>query len=123
MVVCLLDRRYGTPLSFGPYGGRSATHVEVDEADGANIPRLVFVRDRTLSDLDSIRATVKNGGKACDAPIYWINDEDAERMNEFALRLTKLSEKGNWRTPFKDVVELKKLVLKQLRDLQHASGK
>lgn len=118
LVVCVIDRRYGGVLKDGPHKGKSATHAEIDHARQLSPPKPVFffMRDRAASDFAFIRDNDVQG------KTRWVEPEnDNQRQLWFRFvqsvsQLPKHENWSNWYDSFKDVVELKSLVLKRLLD-------
>lgn len=105
--VLLLDRRYGPSLEKAGYPDKSATHLEYDRAVAENIPRHVFVRDRTVSDYE----VWKKDGRPEDFSARWILDKDVRLLQFIDEHVTLFAGKGaNWYTAFKNVVDLKRML-------------
>jgi nucleoside 2-deoxyribosyltransferase len=115
-VVCIIDRRYGGLLKSGPYQGKSATQAEVEYARSLPKPVFFFVRDRAANDY----AVMRDNGVA--AKTRWVqerNEEQRKRWFEFVRYVSELprhADWSNWYDPFKDVVDLKRIVVKRLVD-------
>jgi len=117
MVVCVLDQRYGPLLP--PSKEVSATHAEIRHARELKRPIYIFMRDKALSDYDRLRKDEK-------AKTLWVERDDqgkrmkwlafAKELQEFAAAQTQGY--SNWVDPFRDSVQLKKLVLKRLGEYQ-----
>ena len=60
VVVCVVDRRYGPPLPFGEFVGKSATHAEVIHAMKPEFrkPIFFFIRDRAFADFEQMRSNL-----------------------------------------------------------------
>jgi len=115
-VVCIIDRRYGGVLKSGPYQGKSATQAEVEYARSLPKPVFFFLRDRAADDYDVMRL---NGVSAKTRWVRETNEEQRKRWFEFVRSVSELprhAEWSNWYDPFKDVVDLKRIVLKRLLD-------
>ena len=115
VVVCILDRRYGTPLP-APHAfqGVSATHAEILHARAKGLPIFTFVRDKAFAEHDQILAADAFEPK-------WI---ERSRKKELAglikeqrdLALAVAAKRSNWFDPFKMSIDLRPLVLKRLLD-------
>lgn len=117
VVICILDGRYGPPLP--PNGEVSATHAEIRHARKLDIPIYIFARDKALSDYDQLRHNPS-------AMTLWVEKHDdgqRKRWLEYAQELQKYAlakarKHSNWVDPFRDSVQLKKLVLKRLTEFR-----
>lgn len=115
-VACIIDRRYGGVLKSGPYQGKSATQAEVEYARSLPKPVFFFLRDRAANDYDVMRL---NGVSAKTRWVQEKNEKQRERWFEFVRSVSELprhADWSNWYDPFKDVVDLKRIVLKRLLD-------
>lgn len=117
-VVCILDRRYGGVMKSGPYRGKSATHAEVDLARQLRKPLLFFIRDRADSDYQQLR-------RGNHFEPEWVERDPKKRdlWLKFVQHCFELPESGetpNWRDLYTSVVDLKKVVLKRLGDVQRS---
>jgi hypothetical protein len=121
IVIVILSQRYGPPLP-DPYGGRSATHVEYDEAVALGKPIHFYARDKLLGDYAVWR-------RDHDARLDWVKDERQRRVfelleaRESRLRsgLAGADAPSNWVWPFRDSLELKERVAKDLRAVARAA--
>lgn len=120
VVVCILDRRYGGMISTGSYQGRSATHVEIDEARRIGLPMFTFLRAQAWIEFQQI-----NGNP--DFGIKWIepkNISSRERWTELARELVDYANAqgrhSNWFDEFRTSVDLKRLVAKRLAQFRQA---
>lgn len=117
VVICIIDGRYGPPLP--PEKKMSATHAEIRHAREREIPTYIFARDKALSDYDQLR-------KDENATTLRVEKNDPEqrmRWLEFTKELQELASAqkqrhSNWVDPFRDSVQLKKLVLKRLSEFR-----
>jgi hypothetical protein len=91
----------------------SATHLEYREAKKAGIPVLMYARDKTLAEFDVWRKAGEPD--AWEGP--WV-EKDHKGLFGF-LKERREDEKENWCWPFRDSVELKGRLR---RDLGKASG-
>lgn len=121
IVIVILSQRYGPPLP-DPYGGRSATHVEFDEAVRLGKPIHFYARDKLLGDYAVWR-------RDHDARLEWVKDERQRRVfelleaRESTLRggLAGADAPSNWVWPFRDSLELKERAAKDLRAVARAA--
>lgn len=115
LMIGLIDRRYGGVL---PDHDISATHLEFNKAAELDKPRSFFIRDRADLDFDTLRGDI-------DAKVLWVQESKREKR-ELWVQMVKeakslKAEKPNWFTRFKDVMDLRKLVLKAVADHQNRS--
>ena len=111
VVVCILDQRYGPPLP--PEKKFSATHAEILHARELKKAVYIFARDKALYDFDQLR-------KVETAKTRWVEPDNDDRRKSwlaFAKELEALipaqsQGHSNWIDPFRDSVQLKKLVLR-----------
>lgn len=117
VIVCILDGRYGPTLP--PDHKFSATHAEVNRARDLGRPIYIFGRDKALADYDQLRRDE-------NAKTLWVEkSDDGQRKKWLAfakdlqgLAYAQRNGHSNWVDPFRDSVQLKKLVLKRLGDYQ-----
>lgn len=111
--VCILSSRYGPVL---PGRTISATELEYEEARKNGKTILLYVRDQLSAEADFWR----RGGSphAVDSKLYPWSRGDT-RLLGFLLELQKLRSDTdpNWRTLFRNSVELKEQVERQLQGL------
>jgi hypothetical protein len=115
--ICLLSQRYGPTLEAIGYPDKSATHIEWDAARGGNGPRvLCYARDRLLGDWQVWK---DNGRSTTNLRLRWTQDE---RLLSFLDEIKSLGPKNlNWVWPFRDSIELKARLAKDLaRDVAAA---
>lgn len=114
VVIVVLSQHYGPALP-PPWGPRSATHVEYDEALAAGKKLLVYVRDRTIAELDAWRA----GGQQPLAKTRWTKQTEHQALfsliEQHQSKLKNAKGEDNWRWTFMNSLELKRLVAKDLR--------
>jgi|GEM_PF-3029924 len=122
VVVVLLDRRYGpilkTKSGEQPYGEKSATHVEVEEARKHDVPIVTFVRAKAAVELDIIRGYRNNEDEVVKTK--WIQRKRHDQqglLSLFDALAGYQCDRTNWYSSFDTVVDLKKLVSKSLDDL------
>ena len=110
--VLVLSQRYGPCLSVAGFADISATHLEYREARKNNIPVYVYVRDRLESDYRGWKANKKSS--SLNFP--WVNEKNY-RLFELLDEHQKLniSQKSNWYQTFRNTIELKSLVSRDLR--------
>lgn len=113
VMICVLDRRYGPTVPTNhQYGGHSATHAEILHARSVGKPIFTFVRDKTLADYDHIRRDANFDPKWIDKK----SKDDMARLIEEQQNLATAitASRSNWFDAFKNVVDLKAVVLKRL---------
>lgn len=110
-VIVLLSQRYGRPLGFSEDPSLSATHMEYNEARRCNKKIFVYVRDRLEGEYNTFKA---NPDTALD--FRWSADcrNGLFRLLADHRRLIADSAKNNWFSVFRDSVELKQLVRRDL---------
>jgi hypothetical protein len=110
-VILLLSQRYGRPLGFSEDPSLSATHLEYNEARRCNKKIFVYVRDRLEGEYNTFKA---NPDTAID--FRWSADcrNGLFRLLADHRRLIADSAKSNWFSIFRDSVELKQLVRRDL---------
>ena len=115
-VVVILCQRYGPSLANAGFTDLSATHLEYQRAREKQIPLYVYVRDRLEADY----RYWKNLPEATrsEAKYAWVKGKgDNQRL--FSLlhehqELNRMSSNTNWFSPFRDSIELKKLLTRDL---------
>ena len=110
-VLLILSQRYGPSLKSAGFDDISATHLEYRTAVENKIPIRVYVRDRLEADLH-----IYNKNSADPSLLKWVNSKDLkifEIINEH--RQLENSQKNNWFWTFRDSVELKTIVRKDLK--------
>ena len=123
--VLILDRRYGPSLARSGYADKSATHLEYERARDLDKPILVFVRNQTVGELNTLlkrrKSKHKNAARGeTDATdcgdLQWVRQDQALRLAEFYAEVKRLGPKdqSNWFWPFRDSVELKQQLKKAL---------
>jgi hypothetical protein len=111
VVVVLLSQRYGRALKFPEDPSLSATHAEYQEARKHNKKIYVYVRDRLEGEF-----TVHKANPQATLAFKWTED-DREGLFRLLAEHRKLmadSEHSNWISIFRDSVELKQLVRRDL---------
>lgn len=112
VVVCVVDREYGTPLP-DKYDLLSATHCEVKRARESEIPVLFFVRDAAWSEFHQLK-------RDPDSRVQWVEKNRPDRRKKWvdfvgwASGLPAAKEWSNWFNPFHSVVDLKDTVESRL---------
>jgi len=117
VIICIIDGRYGPPLP--PDKQLSATHAEIRRAREIKRPVYIFGRDKALSEYDLLR---QNPG----ASTFWVEQHEGEQRKKWVLFVDELRSlwyaqhqgHSNWIDQFTTSVQLKKLVLKRLSELQ-----
>lgn len=109
--VCVLSQRYGPPLDDFGYPGLSATHVEYLEARKRGMRILFYVRDRTGAEHGLWRKD-----KANFKP-RWVREPKLFEFLEAhqAPPAAPGATTTNWFTAFRDSVDLKQILSKDLR--------
>ena len=113
-LIVVLSQRYGTSLKTAGYPDISATHLEYREAIKNKVPIHFFVRDRLESDY---RIWKKNRRQRKGIKLSWIADSGNHRLFDFIHEHQKLAQpkqRTNWYTTFRNSVELKQLVRRDL---------
>lgn len=110
-VILLLSQRYGSPLGFPEDPTLSATHLEYNEARRCKKRIFVYVRDRLEGEYNTFKA---NPDTALE--FRWSADgrDGLFRLLADHRRLIADSAKSNWFSIFRDSVELKQLVRRDL---------
>ena len=113
VVICLIDQRYGGALPESTYGGKSATHVEIDYAKEISKPIYFFVRKEAFTEWSMLRRDPTRQSK-------WVEPKDEEQrkrwvqfVNEY-VKLPREQNLSNWFDQFETVVDLKLIVEKRL---------
>jgi hypothetical protein len=116
VVIAVLDKRYGPPLP-APYGGRSATHVEIDYAHELGKPVLLFIRTLAHQDFQKIK-------REPESKTFWVEPDDSDRRKQWADFVKSLSRipdagqaRSNWVDPFTSCVDLAQLIESRLAAL------
>ena len=111
VVLVLLSQRYGSALKFPEDPSLSAIHAEYREARRQNKKIYVYVRDRLEGEF-----TVHKANPQATLAFKWTED-DREGLFHLLAEHRKLvadSEHSNWISIFRDSVELKQLVRRDL---------
>lgn len=115
VVVAVIDRRYGPPLpSPSEYAGVSATHAELLHARKKSKPVFVLVRDRTLVECENVLASSSSVPRWVDKDSSIEIAKLVKEQRDYARAAS--SNQSNWFDQFKNVVDLKPIVLKRLLD-------
>jgi hypothetical protein len=117
-VLVVLSQRYGPSLGAAGYPDISATHLEYREARDCGLPIFFYVRDRLEADYSYWK---KNGRPDSGLTVSWVRDQD-QRLFKFMDEHSKLmagAQNTNWYWTFRDSVDLKERVQRDLRE--HAS--
>lgn len=115
-VIVVLDKRYGPTLGKAGFDDISATHLEYREAKAARKQILFYVRDRLEADYrlwHGERDETKRG----DLTYSWVTSPKDHGL--FAClrehrQLDSEAEHSNWFMTFRDSIELKQLVTRDL---------
>lgn len=110
-VLVIISQRYGPTLEVIEEGV-SATHLEYLEAQKCGKPIIMYVRDRLIGEFESWR---KNKGS--DLKTSWCRDKNKLKLFEWIEAHKELKPEGrsNWFWTFKDSIDLKKRVAKDLK--------
>ena len=117
VVLCILDQRYGPPLPDGEFKGISATHAEVRFARQMAKPVFFFIRQQAYDEWSLLKrdpATVT----------LWVEPHNIPRKKlwtEFVAEFIKLPSgegSSNWFDQFSNIVDLKHVVERRIRDFQ-----
>jgi len=111
IVILLLSQRYGRPVGLSDEPSLSATHLEYREARRQNKTLYVYVRDRLEGDF-----TIHKANPEATLDFKWTED-DREGLFRLLAEHRKLlaeSERSNWISVFRNSVELKQLVRRDL---------
>ncbi len=112
--LLILSRRYGPSLLKTGYDDISATHLEYREAIAYGIPVFFYVRDRLEAEY---HIWVKNK-KRDTLSFNWVAGKNDFRLFKFIdehQKLEKSTERSNWFQSFRNSVDLKAFVRKDLR--------
>lgn len=115
--IIILSQRYGPSLLKVGFEDVSATHLEYLEAKKMKKSIYMYVRDQFESEQ---HLYIRSGKSA--SVLKFVQAKDCEKMFELYNSHKKLSEKSkesNWFSSFKDSLELKELIR---RDLKKISG-
>lgn len=115
-VVVILCQRYGPSLAKAGFADLSATHLEYQRAREKNIPLYVYVRDRLEADYRYWRNLPE--ADRSEAKYAWAKSK-GDNLRLFGLlhehqELNSTSPATNWFSPFRDSMELKKLLTRNL---------
>lgn len=111
-VIVILCQRYGPSLQDAGFPDLSATHLEYEEAKKLGKPVYMYVRDRLEADY-----SIYKKNKESDLKLVWVRQEEDHRL--FALldehrKLVHDRQKSNWFDTFRDSLELKTLIKRDL---------
>lgn len=112
-VIFILSQRYGSSLQAAGYDDISATHLEYLEATKSKKNIYLYVRDRLESDYRLWRKNGNNYG----LKYAWVHDKDTKifDMIHSHQELVLNNPKKNWYQVFQTSVDLKKLIMRDLR--------
>ncbi|PKP51247.1 MAG: hypothetical protein CVT92_13265 [Bacteroidetes bacterium HGW-Bacteroidetes-1] len=113
--ILILSNRYGSSLMQAGFEDVSATHLEYKEALANKKPILFYVRDRLEADF---RIWKKND-KSDSLNLSWVNKNN-QRIFEIIEKHGKLNaskDVSNWISTFKDSLELKELIKRDLGNI------
>lgn len=116
--VIILSKRYGPSLKDYGYDDLSATHLEYKEAVKNEIPILFYVRDKLSAD----HTVWKKNHSRPDMLLPWIDKKEFQifqLLNEHAKLKGKKS--NNWFQIFRNSVELRSILRKDLKIPFHQS--
>ena len=119
IVVCIIDKRYGTPLP-GPYDNKSATHTEILHARKKKKKILYFIREKTQRDCDQYKNNSDSKLRHIEIGKYKNGDIKEQKLTEFiseniqSLKETFGEEYSNWIDWFNTSVDLKQMVYSRL---------
>lgn len=111
-MIVILCQRYGGSLEPAGFPDVSATHLEYMEAKSASIPIHMYVRDRLEADFCISKKNRKN-----DVELTWVREQKDRRLFELLREhreLTHGKPGSNWFDTFRDSVELKTLIKRDL---------
>lgn len=111
IVILLLSQRYGRSVGFSEDPSLSATHLEYKEARRQKKNIYVYVRDRLEGEF-----TIHKANPEATLEFKWTAEgrEGLFRLLAEHRKLVADSEHSNWISIFRDSVELKQLVRKDL---------
>lgn len=115
-VIVVLDKRYGPKLGKAGFDDISATHLEYREAKLAGKQILFYVRDRLEADYRLWRGE-RDETKRGDLGYCWVNSPKDHGLFDCLhehQRLEPEAEHSNWFMTFRDSIELKQLVTRDL---------
>lgn len=113
VVICLIDQRYGGALPDETYGGKSATHVEIDYAKQIGKPVYFFIRKEAFTEWSALK-------KDTNRKSAWVeprNEKQRKCWVDFVNENICLPDDkniSNWFDQFETVVDLKLIVEKRL---------
>lgn len=118
LFLIVLSQRYGPSLAKAGYDDISATHLEYREARSAGKKIYMYVRDRLEADYTVWKRNLEKGHPP---RLAWVAEKDCRIFSllEEHRRLSASNKGSNWFWIFRDSVELKKRLRK---DLQAESG-
>ena len=116
--VCILSQRYGARLKQYGLENVSATHLEYRRAQGRlpTQPRILFyIRDQLLAAYDAWRGAGRPSSPSIGG---WLHRTD-DALGLFELieehqNLVAAQNRSNWRDSFRDSLQLRRLLTKQL---------
>jgi Arc/MetJ family transcription regulator len=109
--LIILSQRYGPSLIKAGYPDKSATHMEYEEAKKANKPIYMYIRDRLEADF-----FIWKNRKDSTQKLSWIkpNSEKIFDLLRAHRKLTVCETSSNWFWIFRDSIELKRRIRKDL---------
>jgi hypothetical protein len=109
-IVCIVDRKYGTPLTAGPYLEKSPFHAEIEHARSKKKPVFYFIRGLAMRDFEAMKS---HPGVAVD----WIDESQKDYLSKFWSDVQAYPEHGggsNWYDVFQNAVDLKETIRRRL---------
>ncbi len=121
LVLCLIDRRYGSTLEKFGHPEKSASHVEVEFAQTNGIPIYYFIRKMAFSEYGQMKRS-KQPAQQKTAWVETENPEQRERWVKFVSDIVRPSLKNNWVDQFDSVVDLKRMVKRRIQATPRRRG-
>lgn len=111
-VIVILCQRYGPSLKQAGFPDVSATHLEYNEARKLGKPIYMYIRDRLEADF-----CISKKNQINNIELSWVPESQDRRLFDLLgehRKLTNSKQKSNWFDTFRDSVELKSLIKRDL---------
>jgi len=118
VVLLVLSNRYGPRLGSSGFDNVSATHLEYKEAVKNGKTIFFYVRDKLVGDYSIWNKNKKRGlGAEEEIEYVWVSNKNDRGLFEFLDEHRQLKPAAqNWYTEFKNSIELKQTVRKDLKN-------
>lgn len=118
IIIFVLSQRYGPSLQIAGYDDISATHLEYREARRSGKHIYFYVRDRLEADYNIWK---RNSGTS--VRLSWVADKDFGlfKLLEEHRQLSASSNNTNWFWTFRDSLDLKQRIQKDLKHVSDAA--